>query len=55
MKKQAFAQGLGRHSREEVEAMAMEDIRILSQHLGEEKDFIMGGQSPTELDCVLFG
>jgi len=53
VEKQAYAQGMGRHSVEEIESMGMKDLENLSDFLGD-KDF-MFGQDPTELDAVLFG
>ncbi len=44
---------MGRHSKEEVEQMGIDDLKALSTFLGTKK-FIMGDQ-PTELDAVLFG
>ena len=43
-KKACHAQGMGRHSREEVEAMGLKDLKTISQFLGEEKTFMMGEQ-----------
>ena len=51
--KQAEAQGIGRHSEEEVLKMAVEDLRALSVFLGD-KPFMMGDK-PSLIDCVLFG
>jgi len=51
--KQVYAQGMGRHSCEDVESMGLKDLDSLSEFLGE-KEF-MFGKKPTELDAVLFG
>ncbi len=53
VKKQAIAQGMGRHARPEVEKMGTEDLNALSTFLGNKK-YMMGDQ-PTELDCTMFG
>ena len=53
VRKQAEAQGIGRHSQEEVEAMAIKDLKALSVFLGD-KPFMMGDK-PSLIDCVLFG
>ena len=53
VKGQAVGQGIGRHTREEVEIMGMNDLKTISDYLGE-KTFMMGDQ-PTEIDCVIFG
>jgi hypothetical protein len=51
--KQSFAQGMGRHSREEVESMGIKDLEAISTFLGN-KTFMFGDEV-TELDCVVFG
>lgn len=53
VKAQAVGQGIGRHTKDEVRAMGMQDMKALSDFLGD-KPFMMGDK-PTELDCVLFG
>ena len=53
IKKQAVGQGIGRHTRKEVEAMGIADLKTISDYLGE-KTFMMGDE-PIELDCVVFG
>ena len=53
LKKQCEGQGIGRHSPEQIRAMAKEDLKTISDYLGE-KPFMMGDQ-PTEIDCVVFG
>ena len=45
--------GMGRHSKEEIYSIAERDICALSTYLGE-KQFFMG-ESPSEIDCTLFG
>ena len=52
--KQIYAQGMGRHSIEQIQAMGMKDIEDLSNFLGD-KTFMFGRNEPTEIDCVLFG
>jgi hypothetical protein len=51
---QANGQGIGRHSKEEVRKMEIEDLKALSDFLGS-KTFMMGTEEPTELDWVVFG
>ncbi|TRY76963.1 hypothetical protein TCAL_07306 [Tigriopus californicus] len=53
LKKQCVAQGLGRHTQAELEKMTLEDVKCLSDYLGD-KPYLMGDK-PTEIDCVLFG
>lgn len=52
--KQTFAQGMGRHTESEIQAMGFKDIECLSEFLGS-KEFMFGKDYPTEIDCVLFG
>ncbi|XP_076467681.1 failed axon connections homolog isoform X1 [Babylonia areolata] len=51
--KMAWAQGMGRHSQEEVMQIARKDLTALSDYLGTKK-FLMGDQ-PCEEDCAVFG
>jgi glutathione S-transferase len=51
--KMAHAQGTGRHSREEVLGLMGEDLRAVSEFLGQ-KNFLMGDR-PCEVDCAVFG
>ena len=53
LKAQCEGQGIGRHSEEEIGAMGVQDLKAVSDFLGE-KTFMMGDK-PTELDCVVFG
>ncbi|KAI9557893.1 hypothetical protein GHT06_014645 [Daphnia sinensis] len=53
IKNQASAQGLGRHSKEEVIEMGMKDLRAMSAYLGTKPYFM--GDTPTEMDCAMFG
>lgn len=53
MKGQASAQGMGRHSQEEVIEMGMKDLRAMSAYLGIKPYFM--GDTPTEMDCAMFG
>ena len=53
VRKQSEGQGIGRHSKEEVIAMAVKDLRALSDFLGD-KPYMMGDR-PSDVDCVLFG
>ena len=50
---QAKGQGIGRHSKEEIRQLGIQNLKALSDFLGE-KPYLMGNQ-PTEVDCVLFG
>ncbi|XP_076456979.1 failed axon connections homolog [Babylonia areolata] len=49
----AWHQGLGRHSEEDLAAITEADLAALSAVLGE-KDYFLGAQ-PSEVDCSLFG
>ncbi|KAK6187000.1 hypothetical protein SNE40_006254 [Patella caerulea] len=51
--KNAWAAGIGRHTQSEVEHIFDDDLKALSDFLGN-KDFMMGSQ-PTEIDCSAFG
>ena len=53
IKNASHAQGYGRHSVEEIEALAKQDLLALSTQLGN-KPF-MFGQKPTTVDATLFG
>ncbi|XP_046581775.1 failed axon connections homolog isoform X1 [Haliotis rubra] len=53
LKKQAWNQGLGRHTEEEVAEMFKKDLQSLSDFIGT-KRFLMGDE-PCETDCVVFG
>ena len=47
-----YGQGLLRHSWEELEMMARQDVAALETVLGEQDYF--GGERPTEIDCTVF-
>ncbi|KAL8561538.1 hypothetical protein ACOMHN_057231 [Nucella lapillus] len=49
----AWHQGLGRHSQEELARLTEDDLQSLSSVLGD-KDYFFG-DTPTEVDCSLFG
>ncbi|GFO00371.1 failed axon connections homolog isoform x3 [Plakobranchus ocellatus] len=51
--KQLHAQGMGRHTVQEVKQILMQDLEALSDQLGE-KPFLMG-ENPCEVDCSVFG
>ena len=51
-RKALHGQGLGRHSQQEIERLAIEDIHTLSTILGHDPYF--GGDRPREVDCVAF-
>ncbi|MDD5034379.1 MAG: glutathione S-transferase family protein [Methylococcaceae bacterium] len=51
-RKQIWGHGMGRHSPEEIEALAKADISALSDYLGD-KPFFMG-ENPTTLDAVAY-
>ncbi|KAK7456551.1 hypothetical protein BaRGS_00039349 [Batillaria attramentaria] len=53
MKKYAWSQGLGRHSRDEVLDIARENFKALADFMGQKK-FLMGDE-PCETDCTVFG
>lgn len=50
--KQSLAQGIGRHSQEEINQMGAEIIRALSQHLNSQKYF--AGENATTLDATVY-
>ncbi|GFR88684.1 failed axon connections homolog isoform X4 [Elysia marginata] len=51
-KKQLHAQGMGRHTTEEIKQKMLQDLEALSAQLGN-KQYMMG-DSPTEVDCSAF-
>uniref|UniRef100_A0A8W8KXW2 Failed axon connections-like protein n=2 Tax=Magallana gigas TaxID=29159 RepID=A0A8W8KXW2_MAGGI len=53
VKKQSYAQGVGRHSEEEVLQVMDEDLMALSKFLGMKK-FMLGEQA-SQTDCAVFG
>ncbi|XP_053400984.1 failed axon connections homolog isoform X2 [Mercenaria mercenaria] len=52
-KNMTHAQGIGRHSPEEVDRILEDDLTALADFLGEKK--FMFGDEPTEVDCAVFG
>ncbi len=52
IKKQAHAQGTGRHSQEEAERIGLGHLQALADYLGDKPFFF--GNEPTLLDCVVF-
>lgn len=53
IRKEAHGHGIGRHTKDEVMDMAINDILALSIYLGNKKYFM--GNEPTEVDCAIFG
>ncbi|CAH1251350.1 FAXC [Branchiostoma lanceolatum] len=53
IKKFMWAHGIGRHSKDELEAIIEKDLKALSNFLGS-KPFLMGDE-PTEADAAVFG
>ena len=51
---QTYCQGLGRHTKGDLQRMGIEDLTAISSFLGS-KTYILGGDKPSELDAVLFG
>ena len=51
---QAYGQGLLRLGKGAVQKQGIEDLEALSTFLGT-KTYLMGGDRPSEVDCVLFG
>lgn len=49
----AEAQGMGRHTKHEVIEMGLKDLKAISAYLGKKPYFT--GETPTELDCAMFG
>jgi len=54
MTRQCYHQGLGRLGKGEIQRMGVETLQTLSTFLGS-KLYLMGGDVPSEIDCVLFG
>ncbi|XP_006812515.1 failed axon connections homolog [Saccoglossus kowalevskii] len=52
-KKNLYAQGIGRHTEEEIYSIADKDLRALSTFLGDKA--FMFGDEPSEVDCAIFG
>lgn len=52
-KKRADAQGIGLHSRKEIEEFVSKNLRAVSSLLGNKK-FILG-ETPCQDDCAIFG
>ncbi|XP_046549779.1 failed axon connections homolog isoform X2 [Haliotis rubra] len=53
MTKYAWAQGMGRHSLEEMLEIMHDDLQAISDFMGD-KPFLMG-EKATEVDCAVFG
>jgi glutathione S-transferase len=53
LKKQAWQQGLGRHSRDEVYELGCEDIAVLSHFLGQDNHYMLGNV-PHRLDATVY-
>lgn len=53
VRKAAWGQGIGRHSREEVLEIARRDLQAIADFMGQKK-FLMGDE-PSETDCAVFG
>jgi glutathione S-transferase len=53
VRRQLAAQGMGRHTREEIHAIGARDIGAISDFLGD-KPFLMG-ETATEVDAVAYG
>lgn len=54
MSRQIYHQGLSRLGKGEIQRMGVETLQTLSTFLGS-KLYLMGGDQPSEIDCVLFG
>jgi len=52
-KVRSYLQGIGRHTESEIWEMSFKDLKAISELLGS-KEFLFG-DSPTTIDCVLFG
>jgi glutathione S-transferase len=53
MRSKLFNHGIGRHTRDEVVAIGLDDLRAISDYLGDKK--YMNGDEPTRVDATLFG
>jgi len=51
--KRADAQGIGRHTQEEVEQMCLADLKAVSNILGKNRYLL--GDTPCQDDCAVFG
>ena len=51
--KNTWAQGVGRHSKDEILAFAKEDLNALSVILGNQSFFM--GDKPTSIDATIYG
>eukprot|EP00095_Tigriopus_kingsejongensis_P011044 maker-scaffold109_size355148-snap-gene-2.24 protein:Tk11044 transcript:maker-scaffold109_size355148-snap-gene-2.24-mRNA-1 annotation:"gst-n-metaxin-like protein" len=53
IRKAAWVQGMGRHSREDIEGLGLRDLKILSDALGDKKYFL-GNERYSEADIAIF-
>ena len=53
VKSQSSGQGIGRHSKEEIQELAKKDLKSLSDYLGKNKKYMMGNKF-SEVDCTIF-
>lgn len=53
LKNMAYAQGMGRHSRDEVHHIFEKDVKAFSDFLGSKR--FMLGDNPCQEDCAVFG
>lgn len=55
MKKMKYRGLLDRFSNDEMWKFSFDDLQAISNYLGETKKWFHGGDSPTTIDCVLYG
>lgn len=53
VRRDLHGQGIGRHTDAEINAMAVDDLRALSEHLGDNQYFM--GATPTSYDATAYG
>jgi glutathione S-transferase len=53
IRRDLHGQGIGRHTDAEINAMAVDDLRALSEHLGDNQYFM--GATPTSYDATAYG
>jgi glutathione S-transferase len=52
-RRRVWSQGIGRHTQDDIETLAIGDIQALSDSLGDASYF--GGEIPRQVDCITLG
>ncbi|CAB9511821.1 Failed axon connections homolog [Seminavis robusta] len=55
IKDKALKRGIARHPEETIWKFSFDDLQALSDLLGDDKTYFLGGESPTLADCAVFG